>query len=222
MLSSGAGAHMIVVSEVQVFTENADQQVVRGELRQVDLPNRLRVEAVVAPADVERILSVMDEFAPAAREFRPGDRSECMTTPDGRRARMLALALVVAGGACGAASREGLSLAIPTVDSVPIVIPIVNVIGAFLLGLLYEALTRPTIDDLVRVRVKLLLGTGFCGAFTTYSSLATDTAVLRSDGRAGQAAVYAVSTLLVGGLATWLGLVCGARIATQRTEQAES
>ena len=125
--------------------------------------------------------------------------------PSPRGARWRPLLLVAVGGGFGTAGREGLSLAIPTIDEVPIAIPIVNVIGAFLLGLLYEAVTRPSIDDRQRVALKLLLGAGFCGGFTTYSSLATDTAVLNADGRGGLALAYAVSTLVVGALATVVG-----------------
>ena len=85
----------------------------------------------------------------------------------------------------GAASREGLSLVIPNLGEVPIAIPIINVIGAFLLGYLYEAVTRLDKARPTGANLKLLLGTGFCGGFTTYSSLATDTAVLFRDGLPG-------------------------------------
>jgi CrcB protein len=142
-----------------------------------------------------------------------------MATTQRRRVRWLVLGLVAVGGALGAASREGLSLAIPDVDDIPIVIPIVNVIGALMLGLLYEALTRTSIGDEFRTRAKLLIGTGFCGGFTTYSSLATDTAVLNSDGRSGPAFIYAMSTLVVGGLATWAGIVVGSWVASRPTRR---
>ena len=145
-----------------------------------------------------------------------------MTTSRGAHLRWAAVGLVALGGACGAACREALSLAVPTVDDIPIAIPIINVIGAFLLGLVYEALTRPGIDDRTRGRVRLLIGTGFCGGFTTYSSLATDTAVLNSDGHPGQAFVYAVSTLVVGGLATWLGIIAGARFAARPQDRGQA
>ena len=144
-----------------------------------------------------------------------------MTSPQ-RGSRWVPLLLVAVGGGFGSAARQGLSLAIPTIDGVPIAIPIINVVGAFLLGLLYEAVTRPSIDDRQRVASKLLLGTGFCGGFTTYSSLATDTAVLNADGRAGMAAAYAASTLVVGALATVVGIVAGSWIAHRRQNRVES
>ena len=127
---------------------------------------------------------------------------------------LLPILLVAIGGALGAAGREAVSLALPPVDGVPIAIVVVNTIGAFALGLLAEAVTRPTVSEVRRTRLKLLLGTGFCGGFTTYSSLATDTAVLSSDGHHGQAAMYALTTLVVGAVATYAGIVVGTRVAS--------
>lgn len=125
--------------------------------------------------------------------------------------RWAPVALVALGGAAGAGSREGLSLAIPSVDGVPVVIVLVNILGAFLLGYLYEAVTRLGTGSPTAANLKLLLGTGFCGGFTTYSSLATDTAVLYSHDRIGMATAYALVTVLVGACATFLGIVVGTR-----------
>jgi fluoride exporter len=127
--------------------------------------------------------------------------------------RLLPLLLVVLGGGIGAGCREAVSLALPPVDGVPIAIVVVNTIGALALGLLTEAVTRPTIPESRRASLKLLLGTGFCGGFTTYSSLAVDTAVLSSDGHHGQAILYAGATLIVGLCATFAGMALGVRIA---------
>ena len=116
------------------------------------------------------------------------------------------IGLVALGGAAGAASREGLSLVIPNLGEVPIAIPIINVIGAFLLGYLYEAVTRLDKARPTGANLKLLLGTGFCGGFTTYSSLATDAVVLFRDGLPGSAVIYALATVIVGACATWAGI----------------
>lgn len=117
------------------------------------------------------------------------------------------IGLVAVGGAVGAASREGLSLAIPELNDVPISIVIINVVGAFLLGYLYRAVTRLGKGSLRAKDLKLLLGTGFCGGFTTYSSLATDAAVLLRDGRVWTMLAYALGTVVLGACATWLGIV---------------
>ncbi|MCC9175027.1 fluoride efflux transporter FluC [Arthrobacter sp. zg-Y179] len=125
--------------------------------------------------------------------------------------RWAPISLVFLGGAAGAASSEGLTLLIPNLGEVPVAIPIINVVGAFLLGYLYEAVTRlgsaPTGKNL-----KLLLGTGFCGGFTTYSSLATDTAVLFRDGLPWAALIYAFGTVLIGACATWAGIAVASAI----------
>lgn len=121
------------------------------------------------------------------------------------------IGLVLVGGGIGAGSREGLSLAISDLDGVPVVVPVVNLVGAFLLGYLYEALAHGEPGPLTTSQLKLLLGTGFCGGLTTYSSLATDTAVLLDDGRVGIGLVYALGTVLIGAAATVAGIAAGGR-----------
>ena len=121
------------------------------------------------------------------------------------------IGLVAAGGAVGAACREGLSLVIPSVGGVPIAIAIINVLGAFMLGYLYVILTRRPSGDPTVSTMKLLIGTGFCGGFTTYSSLATDTAVLNAHGDGGIALAYSLGTVVLGAAATMFGIVIAAR-----------
>ncbi|MGO4102407.1 CrcB family protein [Leifsonia sp. YAF41] len=127
------------------------------------------------------------------------------------------LGLVALGGAVGASAREVVSLLVPDLGALPIAIPIVNIVGAFLLGYLYEAVTRLGHGDSRAKNLKLLLGTGFCGGFTTYSSLATDTAVLNANGHLGLAFVYALGTVILGAFATWAGIVLAAQMNSRRT-----
>ncbi|QCX27826.1 fluoride efflux transporter FluC [Nocardioides jishulii] len=122
------------------------------------------------------------------------------------------IALVILGGVLGVAAREGFVLVVPDVDRVPVVIPLVNLLGAFLLGFLYEGLTRAQPPAQVVGRLKLLVGTGFCGGLTTYSSLATDTAVLFDDSRPEVAVLYALVTVVVGAGATFLGIVAATTV----------
>lgn len=130
--------------------------------------------------------------------------------------RWASIGLVVIGGFFGVAGREGVSLAVPDIDEMPIAIPIVNIIGAFLLGYLYEAVARRLPGDPRGPRLKLLLGTGFCGGFTTYSSLATDTAVLLDKSRVDLAVLYVLLTVVVGAIATFLGIVVAAKLNAQK------
>lgn len=126
------------------------------------------------------------------------------------------LGLVVLGGAVGTALREGLSLALPAVDlaggRLPLGTVAINLLGALLLGLLLEMLVRRGHDAGGRRAVRLLLGTGLLGGFTTYSALATDSALLMQGGMVAVALAYALGTVLLGGLATLLGIVLGAAL----------
>ena len=124
------------------------------------------------------------------------------------------LGLVFLGGTVGTALRAALALVLPAVElasgsGLSLTTLGINLLGALLLGLLLEALGRGRLDAGARRTARLLLGTGLLGGFTTYSALATDSAVLLQGGAGGVALAYAVGTVLLGALATWLGIVIG-------------
>jgi CrcB protein len=121
------------------------------------------------------------------------------------------LGLVWLGGSLGTAARYGLTERIPRLRDVPVGTLVVNVAGAFILGLLLERLVRSGPDTGGRRDLRLLAGTGFLGGFTTYSALATDTVALVGGDHPGRAAAYALGTLLLGGLASLVGVWCGGR-----------
>lgn len=122
-----------------------------------------------------------------------------------------ALALVFLGGSAGTSARVLLTDVTPLVAGVPAVTVGINVVGAFLLGLLLEALIRRGPDTGTPGRLSLLLGTGFLGGFTTYSALSLDTAVLLTDGRPGPAALYGLGSVVLGLLAAAGGVACGTK-----------
>lgn len=122
------------------------------------------------------------------------------------------VALVFAGGAIGTAVREALSLAFPPVGGIPVTIFAINVVGAFALGVLLELLVRRGPDHGGRRRARLLFGTGVLGGFTTYSALATDTALLVGGEQVAAGVVYALATVVVGALASWTGILTGAAL----------
>lgn len=130
------------------------------------------------------------------------------------------IGLVALGGAIGTAGREGLTLAVPNIGAYPSTIFAVNIVGAFLLGVLLDALVRRGPDAGGRRAIRLLLGTGVMGGFTTYSTLATDTALLFRDGAAGLAVTYSLATVLVGAAATALGIVAAASAHRRRERRA--
>ena len=136
-----------------------------------------------------------------------------MNRPAHLRFSLLGLAFL--GGIGGTAAREAISLAVPAVNGIPVAIFTVNIGGAFLLGLLLEALARSGPDEGARRTIRILIGTGFMGGFTTYSALATDAAWLMGNGGLGVGIGYGLATVVLGGLATWAGIAVG--VATHRS-----
>lgn len=115
--------------------------------------------------------------------------------------------LVFAGGAVGTLARFAVDGAVGERLGLPLGMLAINVTGAFLLGLLLGRLSPDTSD---RGRsIRLLLGTGVLGGFTTYSALTLGVAELALVGSPGLAALYGALTLLLGGIASWLGVRVG-------------
>jgi fluoride exporter len=124
---------------------------------------------------------------------------------------------VAGGGAVGAIARYGISEAFPvTPGRFPSTTLAINVAGAFCLGVLLEWLVRHrTIDHWARFAV----GVGVLGAFTTFSTFATEIVVLARDGHGAVAAAYAVTSVVAGIVAVLAGLaVAGWRSAPVPSE----
>ena len=114
--------------------------------------------------------------------------------------------LVFAGGVVGTLARYAVGEMVGPWGAWPAATFCVNIAGAFVLGVLLEALGRRGSDVGARQRLRLLIGTGFLGAFTTYSALAVETSVLVRDGSAPVALGYAAGSVVVGFLAAMLGI----------------
>lgn len=125
--------------------------------------------------------------------------------------RPAALAQVIVGGVLGAASREAVEQALPTHSGdFPLATWLINLTGAFVLGVLLEALARAGDDAGWRRTVRLTAGTGYVGAFTTYSTFAVESDLLVRGGHAGVAMAYVVVTVLGGLLAVTAGIAAAA------------
>jgi CrcB protein len=125
--------------------------------------------------------------------------------------------VVISGGVFGALARLGLSTVLPAPGGWPLPTFIINLTGAFLLGALLEALVRRG-PDAGRLRaIRLLAGTGFMGAFTTYSTLALETNTLLGAGRSTDALLYVAATLIGGSIATVAGIRAAAGHHTRKT-----
>jgi CrcB protein len=116
------------------------------------------------------------------------------------------------GGAGGTAARYLLGSEVAGGSQLPLVIFLINVVGAFLLGVLLERLGRARGEQERRRLVRLFAGTGFLGGFTTYSSLAIEVVQLGQAGLVARAAAYALGTVLLGAVASLAGIVAGARL----------
>jgi CrcB protein len=124
----------------------------------------------------------------------------------------------MAGGVPGAAAREALEQALPPAGrEFPAATFLINLVGAFALGLLLEALVRSGDDAGWRRRARLIGGTGFCGAFTTYSTLAVETVQLTRHGAWPVAAGYLAASVAGGLLAAAAGIAIGAARARSAT-----
>ncbi|REJ08573.1 CrcB family protein [Microbacterium bovistercoris] len=90
-----------------------------------------------------------------------------------------------------------LGLAIPDAAGIPVSVLVANVLGAFLLGVLTARLPAAVL--------RLFLGTGILGGFTTYSSFMVGTAELWVT-QPLLAAGYALGSLALGIVAAAVGL----------------
>ncbi len=107
-----------------------------------------------------------------------------------------ALALIAVGGFAGAVGRHG--LAVGLTGTFPWGTLVANTLGAFLLGVvLYEK----RLVEYLGPETRLLVGTGFCSSFTTYSTFAAETATLAPS----LAGANVAGTYLLGFVAVFLG-----------------
>ncbi|VXC73517.1 Putative fluoride ion transporter CrcB 2 [Arthrobacter sp. 9V] len=120
------------------------------------------------------------------------------------------IGIVAAGGVFGALARYGLGLVIPAPDAWPLPTLVINLSGALALGALLEGLSRRGPDVGSRRVLRLALGTGFLGAYTTYSTLAVDAVRLFTADAAPGAFGYLAASLFGGAAATIAGIWLGA------------
>lgn len=112
-------------------------------------------------------------------------------------------------GALGAAARYLIAewIARWRVRRFPLATFLINVSGAFALGFLTTAFSSAG-----HLETRLLLGVGFLGGYTTFSTLSYETFALSRRGEALYAWLNAGGSLLAGVMAAALGLALGVRI----------
>lgn len=119
---------------------------------------------------------------------------------------MRSFALVALGGAAGTLTRYGIAEALDSDRLFPLATFLVNVTGSFVLGALLAVLLVRD-HSAPANRLRLLLGTGFLGGYTTYSSLAVETDTLLRGHHVALGLAYAAGSVVAGLLAACAGVV---------------
>jgi CrcB protein len=114
------------------------------------------------------------------------------------------IAAIALGGAAGTLGRVELSRLIPTTtNGFPWPTLTANIIGAFVLGLVIVMV----VDRLAPTRyIRPLIGTGFCGGLTTFSTLVVEIDLLVKAGRVALAIGYLAASLVAGMVAVYAGM----------------
>lgn len=114
------------------------------------------------------------------------------------------IALLLVGGAIGAPTRYLVDGAVQgrVGGTFPWGTLVVNVTGSLVLGVLTGLALYHGLGDVPRAAI----GTGFCGAYTTFSTYSYETVRLLEAGEVGPAAANAFGSIAVGLLAAGIGL----------------
>ena len=120
---------------------------------------------------------------------------------------------VACGGATGAAARWGVAETLgASTAGFDWTLFAVNTVGSFLLGLVMFAA-----DDGRRELLRLGLGVGFCGSFTTFSAFAVVAAELGRDGEAATAGAFVVLSVAAAVFALVAGGAAARRVSRSGT-----
>jgi len=118
---------------------------------------------------------------------------------------MKAFLIVAIGSGLGGALRYGMQLLVYRIY--PSIFPFatfsVNIFGCFLIGIFFSLAEK---SNVINPEMKLLLITGFCGGFTTFSAFSIDNISLLNSGHHLYFCLYMAGSVLIGIAATLLGM----------------
>lgn len=114
--------------------------------------------------------------------------------------------LVGAGGAAGSIARflSQQLIARYYPSSFPWGTLIVNIVGCFIIGVIYAFGEK---GNLLSPEMRLLLATGFCGGFTTFSTFAYENISLMREGELLYTFLYVAASIIIGFLAAYIGVL---------------
>jgi fluoride exporter len=117
---------------------------------------------------------------------------------------MKSMLFVMTGGAIGAALRFGLSRVFPVgASSWPWPTFAANLLGGLLMGMLAAWLLRTGAPG---ENIRLFLGVGVLGGFTTFSAFSLEMAQMIQRGQASLATVYALTSVALALIALFAGM----------------
>ena len=82
----------------------------------------------------------------------------------------------------------------------------VNILGCFIIGLIYSLISKSTASG---ANIHLLLATGFCGGFTTFSSFIHENYTMIERGNILECALYTGLSITLGMLALYCAIYIG-------------
>jgi CrcB protein len=117
---------------------------------------------------------------------------------------MKSLLLVFVGGGFGSVLRFiiGKYLNSPT-TGIPYGTFTANILGSLLIGIILGLVAK---NDTLSANQTLLLATGFCGGFTTFSTFAYENHVFLKAGDFTSFAIYTIASFIIGFLAVFFGI----------------
>jgi len=117
---------------------------------------------------------------------------------------MKQLLLVFVGGGFGSALRFVIGKWLNSSnDGIPYGTFVANILGSLLIGIILGLAAK---NDSLSESQTLLLATGFCGGFTTFSTFAYENHVFLKSGDFMNFAIYSIASFVIGFLAVFFGM----------------